>query len=154
MQFVGPGGRLVLLEGDESVAILVAELHIPGGPMHDLPQRGPDIPVRHLLQADEAVERIEIDLGEEGDDAACDVEAVLVVQKVLGVHEILPLGLALVAGGGEALVGLPLPFPVLAAALNVGDNGVEGDRRMLPSIEGGAKLEAAMVVITRGFCRV
>lgn len=48
-------------------------------------------------------------------------------------------------------MGLPLPNPVLADALDVGDNGVEWDRRMLPRIEGGAELEAAMVVVVRGF---
>jgi len=73
-------------------------------------------------------DRADVDAGEELGDAVGDVESFVVVDVVLGVHEVLPLGLGLVAWGGVVFVVVelevfPLPLAVLSALLDVGDEG-------------------------------
>lgn len=161
VECMGPTGGLVLGEGDESVPVLVVELQIPLRSMHNLALRLGEVPLGELLRGDGPVRGRHVDLGEELLDAARHVEAILVVDVVLGVHELLPLGLRLhsrrrislstAAAAMAEVVVRALPLPILAAALDVGDERIEGD--LVPSSsssavaaggEGGAELEAAV----------
>lgn len=75
-----------------------------------------------------------IDFGEKPKQSFGDVEPVLVVDEVF------PLGMGI--GGGGMLEGMLLPFVVLAAELDVGDERVEGDVVVvLLAVEGGLKVK-------------
>lgn len=138
--------------------VLVVELHVPLGPVHRLPRRLLEVPLHQLIGTHEPIARAHIDLGEEKNDAVGDVEPLVVIDVVLGVHEVLPLRLgvplAVVVGDGDVL---PLPLLVLAVDLDVGDEGVEGDRRVVAAAGGGgvgAEDEATVgAVAVVGICR-
>ena len=125
--------------------------------MQDLPLSLLNVPLSQLVLAHEPIGGVHIDFGEQEDQPIGDVEPVLVVEVVLGVHEVLPLGLRLVAGrrvvvdevGVGVLEVLHLPLLVLAAALDLGDEGVEGDGVVVVGRgagEVGAEPEAAVAV--------
>lgn len=98
--------------------------------MHYLAGGDLEVPVGELVDGDGAVGGGDVDLGEEELDAVGDVEAVLVVDVVLGVVEVLPLRLGLGGrGGGDGEVGA-LPLAVFAALLDGGYEGIEGDGGM------------------------
>ena len=141
--------------------VLVMGLHLPLGPVQDLRLSLPEIPLRQLSLTHEPIGGVHIDLGEEHHQPAGDIEPLLVVEVVLGVHVLFPLRLRLLPGGRRKLrVGvldvLLLPLLVLAAALDVGDERVEGYRRVVEGRgegEVGAELEAAVAMVGRGFPR-
>lgn len=148
--------------------VLVMNLHVPLGAVHHLPHRVLRMPLRQLVPVDEPVGRIHVHLREQQQQPVRQIELILVVDVVLRVHEILPLRLRLrrrrmlvsaaaaagAAGGLEPVVlEVPaLPLLVLAAALDVGDEGVEGGGIVvgpaaLVEGEGGSELEAAVAAV-------
>lgn len=154
-----PGGVLVLVERHKSIVVLVVELHVPLGPVHRLPRRLLEVPLHQLIGTHEPIARAHIDLGEEKNDAVGDIEALVVIDVVLHVHEVLPLGpglpLAVVVGDGEVL---PLPLLVLAVDLDVGDDRIEGNRRVVvaAAVDGGVGAEDEATVgsvAVGGICR-
>lgn len=149
---LNPARGLVLLKGNKAVAILIMKLHIPLSPVQNFPLGLVQVPESQLVLGDKPIDRFDIDLGEQQHQPVGDVELVLVVQVVLGVHEILPLGLGLGGGGGVEIQVLLLPLAVLAAALDVGDERVEGDGVAgMSECEVGAEPEAAVAVVVAGF---
>lgn len=110
-------------------------VHLPLRPMHHFPIGLLQGPLGQLVLGHEPISRAHIDLREEQHQPAGYVEPIFIVQVVLGVHEVLPLGLRLGGRGRfhmtELGVGvlevLLLPLAVFAAKLDVGDNGVERD---------------------------
>ena len=78
--------------------VLVVSLHVPLCPVHHLALRLPKVPLGELELGDESIGGLSVDLGEELDEPAGHIEPLLVVQVVLGVHELLPLRLSLLAG--------------------------------------------------------
>lgn len=115
------------------------------------------------MERDEGIGRVDIELGEEEEQPAGDIELVLVIDEVLSVHEVLPLGLGLVSGGRVVVVVgggsfelgvgvvdvLLLPFFVFAVAFELGDEGVEGNGVVAGGreCEVGAEFEAAVTVV-------
>lgn len=126
-----PAGRIVLLERNKPIMVLVVQLHVPLRPVQGLARLLPQVPPGELVQGQEPVFGAHIDAREQGDQAEGHVEPVFVVDEVLCVHEVLPLRLGLLArsriGVGEGEMGL-LPLPVLPALLNVEDDGIKRDR--------------------------
>lgn len=123
--------RLESSEGDDSVAILVVELHLPGGAMELVGPGLIEVPPDELIEGDEAVLGAEVDLGEKRADAIGDVEAIVVVDEVLFLlEEVLPLlhVVALLGVAMEDAVVLALPLLVLQPPLQLGDGRVEGRR--------------------------
>lgn len=137
------------------------KLHLPLCPVQHLLLRLFQIPLSQLALTHKPVLRININFGEKQHQPASDIEPVLVVKIVLGVHEILPLRLRLGGRGrvelGVAILELELlPLLVLATALDVGDYRVKGDAVVVGAGEGvgGAELEAAggvVVAAVEGF---
>lgn len=134
--------------------------------MQNLPLRLLEVPLSQLVERDEGIGGVDIELGEEEEQPAGDIELVLVIDEVLSVHEVLPLGLGLVSGGRVVVVVgggsfelgvgvvdvLLLPFFVFAVALELGDEGVEGDGVVAGGgeCEVGAEFEAAVTVVAFG----
>ena len=92
-----------------------------------------------------------------------NIELVLIIQVILSVHEILPLGLRLFSRSGVMrklrmgmLEVLLLPLAVFTAALDVGDDWVKRNGLVAGGVaeaEGRAELEAAMAVVGGLFLR-
>lgn len=93
---VDPTGRVVLGEGEEAVVVLVVEFHLALGAVKDLTVGLLEVPLGELVEGDEPIGGVHVDLREEEDKPVGHVELVLVVQKVLRVHILLPLRLRLV----------------------------------------------------------
>lgn len=102
-----------------------------------------EVPLGKLRRAHEPIGGGDVDAGEEDDDAVGDVEAILAVDVVLGVEEVVPFRLGLLVVREAEMV--PFQLPGLASALDVCDDGIEGDLM----VGGGvvAELEAAVVVL-------
>lgn len=138
MKSMCPAGWLVLLQFDEAIMILVMKLHVPLRPVHHLTLHLLEVPLGELVGSDEAVSRVDIDLGKELHNAIGDIETLLVVDVILGVHEVLPLGLGLHSGGVALRKEVsPLPLAVLTAALDVSNNGVKGNTSAVAAGLGG-----------------
>lgn len=129
--------RVECPEGDDTVAVLVVKLHLPGGAVV---LAGPGllkVPAGELIEGYKAVRRGDIDLGEERADAVGEVEAVVVVDKVLLLlEEFLPLlhvvvRLAAFVIAVEEAIVLALPLLVVQPALQLGNGRVEGGRVLL-----------------------
>lgn len=113
--------------------------------MHSFVYGLPQVPASQFLRRNKPIRRMHIDFGEKPKQSFGDVEPVLVVDEVF------PLGMGI--GGGGMLERMLLPFVVLAAELDVGDERVEGDVVVvLLAVEGGiegeigAEAEAAVAV--------
>jgi hypothetical protein len=162
--------RLKVPKGDDPVAVLVVELHLPGRAMELVAPCLLEIPPDELVEGDEAVLRVKVDLGEKRPDAVRDVEAIVVIDEVLLLlEELLPVlhaVILLVSVVVEEAVVLALPFLVLQPPLQLGDGRVEGRRTVVlpPASSGfagsvgrsdsggvlGVELEAAVGAATVG----
>ncbi|URE11272.1 hypothetical protein MUK42_35075, partial [Musa troglodytarum] len=136
----------ILFKRDKSVPVAVAELQLTAGPVDRLLGGLQEVPLGKLRRAHEPIGGSDVDAGEEDDDAVGDVEAILVVDVVLGVEEVVPLRLGLLVVREAEMV--PFPLPGLASVLDVCDDGIEGDL-MVGGGGGGvvAEFEAAVVVL-------
>lgn len=120
--------------GDNPVAILVVELHLPSGAVELVGSGLLEVPPGELVEGGEAVARGEVDLGEERADAVAEVEPLVVVDEVLVLpEELLPLPHVLVRLPSAAVavqdaVVLALPLLVLQPPLQLRDLRVEGRR--------------------------
>lgn len=118
-------------EGDDPVAVLVVELHLPGGAMELVAPGLIEVPPDELIEGDEVVLGAEVDLGEKRADAVGDVEEIVVVDEVLFLlEEVLPLlhVVVLLGVAMEDAVVLALPLLVLQPPLQLGDGRVKGRR--------------------------
>lgn len=123
------------------------ELQVPPCPVHHLLLRLLQVPLGKFLGGEEPVRGADVDLGEEQRDAVRYVEPSLVVDVVLGINEALPLRLGLRGrGANDGREMGPLPLAVVAAELDIGDDGVEGDAAVASGrgAAGWAELEAAV----------
>lgn len=123
-----PTWGLILGKGNKTVTVLVMKLHIPLSAMQYFLLSLLQIPLSQLVLSDEAISGVDINLGKQQEQSVGDVEPLFVVQVVLRIHEVFPLGLRLGGGGGVVEIEvLLLPLAVLEAALDIGDERVEGD---------------------------
>lgn len=152
---LNPTGRIVLGEGNEAIVVLIVKLHLPLRAMQDLALGLLEVPLSQLVLRHEPIGGVHIDLREQEYQPVGNIKLVLVIEVILGVHEVLPLGLGLVGRGrvrlqfGQGLVDyLLLPLLVFAVPLEFGDERVEGDGVVARGGEGevGAQLEAAVAV--------
>lgn len=143
--------------------VLVMKFHFPLSPVEDFLLSLLQIPLTQFGLSDKPIIGVHIDLGEQQHQPAGDVELLLVVQVILSIHEVFPLRLRLVGRSGVVVghqlrVGmlkiLLLPLLVFAAALNVGDERVEGYGVVVGMVVGrregegevGPELEAPMAM--------
>lgn len=140
---ISPTRLSILFKRDKSVPVAVAELQLAAGPVDLLLGGLLEVPLGKLRRAHEPIGGGDVDAGEEDDDAVGDVEAILAVDVVLGVEEVVPFRLGLLVVREAEMV--PFQLPGLASALDVCDDGIEGDLM----VGGGvvAELEAAVVVL-------
>lgn len=126
--------RVEGFEGDDPVAFLVVELHLPGGAVVLVGPGLLEVPAGEFIEGYEAVRRGDVDLGKERVDAVGEVETFVVVDEVLLLLEkFLPLlhvvvRLAAVFIAVEEAVVLALPLLVVQPALQLGNGRVEGSR--------------------------
>lgn len=159
-RFLHPRGRLILGKRDESIAVLIVSLHLPLGPVQHILPALLQIPVSQFSLTHEPIRRVNINLREQQHEPISHIELLLVIEIILGVNEVLPLGLRLLGGRVFRVVGLELrvvrlyvhllPLLVLPLALDVGHNWVERDAVMVEVAVGegevGTELEAAVAV--------
>ncbi|WVY94596.1 hypothetical protein V8G54_033684 [Vigna mungo] len=96
---LSPTGRIVLGERNKAIVILVVKLHLPLGAMQDLALCLVEVPLSQLVLGDEPIGGVHVDLGEQQYQPVGDIKLFLVIKVILGVHEVLPLGLGLVSRG-------------------------------------------------------
>lgn len=121
-----------VLEGDDPIAILIIELHLPAGAVELVGPGLIKVPLDELVKGYESVLRGQVDLWEERADAVVEIKAVVVVDDIfLLFEELLPLLHVLVRPAVsvfvvEEAVVLALPFLVLQPVLHLGDGRVKG----------------------------
>lgn len=157
-----PTGWLVFGKGNKPIFILVMKLQFPLSSVHHFLLSLLQVPPGQLICSHETISRMNIDFGKQQHQSISHIELIFIVQVILSVHEIFPLGLGFVSRSwivvGQLRMGkldvLLFPKLVLSATLDVGNKRIEGNGIMVMERsvgEIGAKLEAAMAVVASGF---
>lgn len=126
--------------------ILIMKFHFPLRTMQNLSMSLLKIPVSQLVKRNKRIGGVHIDLREKKEKPRGNIELILIIDEVFGVHEVFPFRLRLVSGSGGGV--LLFPLFVFAVAFEFGEERVEGDGLVVGRRESevGTEFETAVTV--------